>query len=70
MFVVDSSDVDRLEMAKSELNVMLQEDEIKGAPLLILANKQVTTMFIYEFQGSSRSKERSGIVRNFGFGVH
>jgi len=39
--VVDSADVDRAATAKTELASMLQEDELKSAPLLILANKQV-----------------------------
>lgn len=41
VFVVDSADVDRANTAKTELSSMLQEDELKSAPLLILANKQV-----------------------------
>ena len=40
VFVVDSADRERLEFAKQELEIMLQEDELKGVPVLILANKQ------------------------------
>ena len=39
MFVVDSADRERLEFSKQELEIMLQEDELKGVPVLILANK-------------------------------
>lgn len=39
IFVVDSADKDRIEIAKQELELMLQEEELKGVPVLILANK-------------------------------
>ena len=40
VFVIDSADRERLEIAKQELDLMLQEEELRGAPVLILANKQ------------------------------
>uniref|UniRef100_A0A8C2DDR6 ADP-ribosylation factor n=1 Tax=Cyprinus carpio TaxID=7962 RepID=A0A8C2DDR6_CYPCA len=40
IFVVDSSDHDRIETAAEELNAMLEEDEMRDAVLLVLANKQ------------------------------
>jgi len=40
IFVVDSSDTDRLSIAKQELMAMLEEEELKDAILLIFANKQ------------------------------
>ena len=40
MYVVDSADKERLDVARQELELMLQEEELKGAPVLILANKQ------------------------------
>ncbi|KAF4107734.1 ADP-ribosylation factor 4-like [Onychostoma macrolepis] len=40
IFVVDSSDRDRIETAAEELNAMLAEDEMRDAVLLVLANKQ------------------------------
>ncbi|XP_067243183.1 ADP-ribosylation factor 4-like [Chanodichthys erythropterus] len=40
IFVVDSSDHDRIEMAAEELNMMLAEDEMREVVLLVLANKQ------------------------------
>ena len=39
VFVVDSADRERLEFSKQELEIMLQEDELRGVPVLILANK-------------------------------
>ena len=39
VFVIDSADRERLEIAKQELDLMLQEEELRGAPVLILANK-------------------------------
>ena len=40
VFVVDSADKERLEYSRQELEIMLQEDELKGVPVLVLANKQ------------------------------
>merc|ERR1711970_543540 len=40
IFVVDSSDRDRIEDAREELMKMLQEDEMRDAVLLVFANKQ------------------------------
>ncbi|XP_056324021.1 ADP-ribosylation factor 4-like [Danio aesculapii] len=40
IFVVDSSDHDRIETAAEILNSMLAEDELRDAVLLVLANKQ------------------------------
>ena len=40
IFVVDSTDVERLELAKAELFALLDEEELKDAILLIMANKQ------------------------------
>lgn len=41
IFVVDSSDRERLPTSKAELLSMLSEDELKDAKLLVFANKQV-----------------------------
>lgn len=41
IFVVDSSDRERLPTSKAELLSMLSEDELKEAKLLVFANKQV-----------------------------
>ena len=40
IYVVDSADKERLDLAKQELDLMLQEDELQKVPVLILANKQ------------------------------
>merc|ERR1719333_543246 len=39
IFVVDSSDRDRIEDAREEIDMMLREDEMRDAVLLVLANK-------------------------------
>jgi len=39
IFVFDISDVDRLDDAKETLQLLLKEEEFKGIPILILANK-------------------------------
>ena len=40
IFVVDSTDIERLQTAADELSAMLNEDELKDAALLVFANKQ------------------------------
>ncbi|XP_022083725.1 ADP-ribosylation factor-like protein 1 [Acanthaster planci] len=40
IYVVDSSDKDRMGISKSELVAMLEEEELKNALLLVMANKQ------------------------------
>lgn len=40
LFAIDSSDKERIEIAKHELLLLLEEDELKGVPIAILANKQ------------------------------
>lgn len=40
IYVVDSADTERLGVSKQELHAMLDEDELKEAALLVLANKQ------------------------------
>ncbi|CEG44697.1 arl1-family small gtpase [Plasmopara halstedii] len=40
IYVVDSADVDRLNIAKQELHAMLEEEELKDSILLVFANKQ------------------------------
>ena len=39
IFVVDSSDKDRVELAKEELHRMLGEEELRDAVVLVFANK-------------------------------
>jgi len=40
IFVVDSNDPGRIDEARDELQKVMGEDELKGAVLLVLANKQ------------------------------
>mgnify|MGYP002620554243 FL=1 len=40
IFVVDSSDKERIELAKEELHKMLNEEELRDAVVLVFANKQ------------------------------
>lgn len=40
IFVIDSTDIERLNTASEELAAMLNEDELKDAALLVFANKQ------------------------------
>ncbi|PON97990.1 Small GTPase superfamily, ARF type [Trema orientale] len=40
IYVVDSSDTDRLVIAKEEFHAILEEEELRGAVVLIFANKQ------------------------------
>lgn len=40
IFVVDSTDKDRLETARQELHTMLNEEELQDSALLVFANKQ------------------------------
>ncbi|BHF77384.1 hypothetical protein SprV_0602048900 [Sparganum proliferum] len=40
VFVVDSSDRERIDEAREELHGMLNEDELRDAALLVFANKQ------------------------------
>jgi signal recognition particle receptor subunit beta len=40
VWVVDSSDTQRLHEAREELLRVLSEEQLRGAPLLVFANKQ------------------------------
>lgn len=40
VFVIDSTDIERLDTAAGELRAMLDEDELRDAALLVFANKQ------------------------------
>ncbi|KAJ6742920.1 ADP-RIBOSYLATION FACTOR 1 [Salix viminalis] len=40
IYVVDSSDTDRLMIAKDEFHAILEEEELRGAIVLVFANKQ------------------------------
>lgn len=53
IFVVDSTDIERLEIAADELASMLNEDELKDAALLVFANKQDQVSSVPRGSGSS-----------------
>ena len=57
--VIDSADRERLEIAKQELDLMLQEEELRGAPVLILANKQDLPNAMNELEVSTVQKKES-----------
>ena len=59
IYVVDSSDRDRLSVNKAELLAMLSEEELQDAKLLVFANKQVSFV-------SSGLPLRWGINRHIG----
>jgi ADP-ribosylation factor-like protein 1 len=40
IFVIDSADVARLDIVKKEIEMLLGEEELKRAALLVFANKQ------------------------------
>jgi ADP-ribosylation factor-like protein 1 len=40
IFVIDSTDKERIDTVKQELYFVLEEEELKNAPFVILANKQ------------------------------
>ena len=67
IFVVDSADRARLDTAKEELHKLLGEDELRGAKVLVLANKQdlpgaVTTSEVASKMGLSTHKKHDWFV--------
>ena len=40
IYVLDSTDIERIDDAKESLELVLSSDDMKGIPLLVLANKQ------------------------------
>ncbi len=58
VWVVDSSDVDRLSDCRSELHSILREERLAGASLLVLANKQ-------DVSGALKPEELASIL-----GIH
>ena len=40
MYIVDSNDKERLSEAKDELDGILNSDEMRGVPVVVVANKQ------------------------------
>jgi len=63
IYVIDSSDKERIETSKQELMLMIEEEELKGVPVLILANKQdllgaMSEAEISEYMGLTNIKSR------------
>ena len=46
IYVVDSSDTERIGISREEFHAILAEEELKDALLLVYANKQVGTCLI------------------------
>lgn len=40
VFVIDSADRERIDICAEQLNALLGEEEIKGVPIVVMANKQ------------------------------
>ena len=78
IYVVDSSDKERIEIAREELQKMLTEPELKSAVLLVLANKQdvggMSVSEVTENLGLHNLKERKwniqGTCALHGDGLH
>lgn len=67
--MIDSFDKDRIKIAKNELMMLLEEEELKGLPVMILANKQdmegaLTEVEISEYLGLSSVKNRQWTMYN------
>ena len=69
VFVIDSSDKERIDISKQELFLLLQEEDLKGVPIAILANKQdmkgcLTDVQITELMGLTEIKNRKWAIFN------
>lgn len=47
VYVVDSNDTRRIDESATELKMLLREDSLKDAKLLVLANKQVLLFVLF-----------------------
>ena len=68
IFVVDSADNSRFDVAKEELQKLLEEDELRDAKVLVLANKQdlpgaVTTSEVANKMGLTAHKKHDWFVQ-------
>ena len=50
VFVIDSTDKERLNIVKQELFLLIQEEDLQGVPITILANKQDLEEALSEIQ--------------------
>jgi GTPase SAR1 family protein len=62
VFVIDSADRERIAISKQELDLMLQEEELRGAPILVLANKQDLPNAMNEVEVRKRINEVCSIL--------
>ena len=67
MYVIDSQDRDRVAIAKEELLAMLEEEELRTASLLVIANKQdmegaMSVTEVSDFLGLSSLKSRQWTI--------
>ncbi|XP_064600889.1 uncharacterized protein LOC135467058 [Liolophura sinensis] len=68
LFVVDSSDRERMASARKELTGMCGEEELRGIPLIVIANKQditdaMSTSEVADFLNLGTIKDRYWSVR-------
>ena len=67
-FVVDSSDEIRLKESAEELEGLLEEEKLRGVPLLVLANKQdlLSALTPVEIEESLNLKKHSRMIKVHG----
>jgi signal recognition particle receptor subunit beta len=79
IFIVDSSDVDRLPEAKIELQTLLTDPNLENIPMLLLANKQdlSTSLNVAQLtsalnlqQSAKRPWHVQSCVATTGMGIH
>ena len=79
IYVVDSSDIERLDEAREELFSVIDDDEVLNVPVLIFANKQdiegsASTSLVAEKLCLSKIKDRPCAVQGScaisGDGIH
>jgi len=73
IYVVDSTDTKRFSEAKSTLNLLLDNQELKEVPVLLLANKQdlpeakketeINEIFLFDLSGSSLKANRQFYIQ-------
>ena len=75
--MVDSAERERFDEAKKEIIQILESDDLKGVPLLVLGNKndlevcQLLAFCLSGFDGLFQgSQSRDSIVENFGLGKY
>ena len=66
IFVVDSSDYERISIAREELHKLLNEDQLRDAALLVYANKQD----LPNSMNASEMAEKLGLSGTIGFCKH